>query len=58
MFVEEGSGGHWKANKNEQGRGVLAYAYVRFKKNAKIFKMKFYGYPPVFPIDYNSSMKY
>ena len=28
------------------------------KKNAKIFKMKFYGYPPVFPIDYDSSMKY
>ena len=28
------------------------------KKNAEIFKMKFYSYSPVFPIDYNGSMKY
>ena len=28
------------------------------KKNAEIFKMKFYRYSPVFPIDYNGSMKY
>ena len=33
--------------------GVLACMYVRFfNKNAEIFKMKFYSYSPVFPIDY------
>ena len=29
-----------------------------FKKNAEIFKMKFYSYSRVFPIDYKGSMKY
>ena len=29
-----------------------------FFKNPEIFKMKFYSYSPVFPIDYNGSMKY
>ena len=54
-----GRGDPWKANKNEQGEGYLAYVYVRFlKKNAEIFKMKFYSYSPVFPIDYNGNMKY
>ena len=28
------------------------------KKNAEIFKMKLYSYSPVFPIDYNGSIKY
>ena len=28
------------------------------KKNVEIFKMKFYSYSLVFPIDYNGSMKY
>ena len=28
------------------------------KKNAEIFKISFYSYYPVFPIDYNGSMKY
>ena len=28
------------------------------KKNAEIFKMKFYSYFPIFPIDYNGNMKY
>ena len=33
-FVEEERRDHWKANKNEQGEGVLACLYVRFlKKN-------------------------
>ena len=32
--------------------------FAFFKKNAKIFKMKFYSYSPVFPIDYNGNMKY
>ena len=43
-------------NKNEQkeGGGVLSCVYVRFvKKNAEMFKMKFYSYSPVFPIDHN-----
>ena len=40
-------------------RGVLVCVYVRLKqKNAEIFKMKFYSYSPVFPIDYNVSIKY
>ena len=50
-----------KPNKNEQGEGgggpsmcICSF----FKKNAEIFKMKFYSYSPVFPIDYNGSMKY
>ena len=58
---ERGEGGHWKTNKNEhgEGEGVLACVYVRFfKKHADIFKMKFESYSPVFPIDYNGSMKY
>ena len=29
-----------------------------FNKNGEIFKIKFYSYSPVFPIDYNGSMKY
>ena len=64
-FIEErGGGGHLKANKNEQGEGGwggggLSFVYVHFKKkNADIFKIKFYRYSPVFPIDYNGSMKY
>ena len=45
--------------KRTGGVGVLAFVYVRpFKKSAVIFKMKFYGYPPDFPIYYNGSMKY
>ena len=44
---------------NRERRKVLASAYVRlFLKKAEIFKMKFYSYFPVFPIDYNGSMKY
>ena len=39
--------------------GVLACVYVRFfQKNAEIVKIKFYSYSPVFPINYNGSMKY
>ena len=60
VLVEEGKGVHWKVNKNEQGEGILACVYVPFLKkyNAEIFKMKFYSYSPVFPIEYNGSMKY
>ena len=59
-FVEgRGEGVIEKRTKTNRGRGVLAFVYVRFlKKNAEIFQMKFYSYSPVFPIDYNGSMKY
>ena len=47
-----------KQTKTNRGRGVLAFMYVCFlKKNAEIFKVKFYSYSPVFS-DYNGSMKY
>ena len=61
-FIEEGTegGGHRKVNKNEKGEGgschVCTFAF--FKKNDEIFKMKCYSYSPVFPVDYNGSMKY
>ena len=63
-FVEEGRGGggiiekRTKTNRGTRG-DVLACVYVRFlKQNAEIFKVKFYSYSPVFPINYNDSMKY
>ena len=31
---------------------------LSLKKNAEVFKMKFYSYSPFLPIDYNGSMKY
>ena len=48
-----------KRTKTNRARGVLSCVYVRFlkKKNAEIFKMKFYSSSPVFPIDYNSSLE-
>ena len=58
-FVEEGRGVIEKRTPTNRGRGVLACVYVRFKKkNAEIFKMKFFICSPVFPTDYNGSMKY
>ena len=58
-FVEEGRGAIEKQTKTNRGRWVLACVNVRFlKRSAKIFKMKFYSYSPVFPIDYNGSIKY
>ena len=54
-----GGGGVEKRTTTNRGRGVLACVYVRFKKkNAEIFKMKFFICSPVFPTDYNGSMKY
>ena len=48
-----------KLPKTNRGRILLAFVYVRFfKKNAKVLKRNFYSYSPVFPIDYNGSMKY
>ena len=60
-FVEEGGG--WGSLKSEQkqteGEGILACVYVRFfNKIVEIFEVKIYSYSPVFPIDYNVSMKY
>ena len=58
-FVEEGWKVIKKQTKTNNREGVLVCVYVRFfKKNAEIFKMKFYSYSPVFAIDYNGSMKY
>ena len=47
-------------NKNEQGEGTpsMCVRSLFKKKYPEIFKMKFYNYSPVFPIDYNGSMKY
>ena len=59
-FVQDGRGGVIeKRTKKKREEGCLSMC-VRslFKKNAEIFKMKFYSYSPVFPIDYNGSMKY
>ena len=56
---ERGRGVIEKRTKTNRGRGVLACVYVRFfKKDAEIFKMKFFSFSPIFPVDYNSSMKY
>ena len=45
-----------KANKNKWG-DVLACVHIRFlKTNAEIFKIKFYGYSAVFPIDYHEKL--
>ena len=55
--IEEGRGKGVieKQTKTNSGRwGPSMFA----KKNAEIFKMKFYSYFPVFSIDYNGSMKY
>ena len=60
MFVEEGEGGSLKSKQKRTGGGgsyhVSMFAFL--KKNADIFKIKFYSYSPVFPIDYNDSMKH
>ena len=60
MFVEEKMGDVIeKRTKTNRKRGARAYVYVRFfEKNAEVFKMKLYSYSPIFPIDYNGSMKY
>ena len=59
LLRRRGEGDDWKANKNKQWEGCPRFCvYHFFKKNAKIFKMTFYSYSPVFPIDYNDIMKY
>ena len=57
-FVEGSGRGSLKSERKRIGEGVgfLAFVYVRFlKKIHEIFKMKFYSYSPVFPVDYNGS---
>ena len=51
-FVKEERGGSLSSEqKRTGGVGVLPCVYVRFyKKNALIFKIKFYSYSPVFPL--------
>ena len=50
LLRTEGGEVHWKKNKNRV-RWVLSCVYVRFfKKNAEIFKIKFYNYSPFFPL--------
>ena len=51
---------HSKSTFVERGPGGCPSMCIRslFKKTADIFKMKFNSYFPVYPIDYNSSMKY
>ena len=44
-------------NRVRRGLGISVRPLFK-KKNAEIFQMKFYSYSPVFPIDYNGSMKY
>ena len=61
-LVEEGR--QWlienriKTNKGKREGPSMCIRLLFKKKNAEIFKMKFYNYSPVFPIDYNGSMKY
>ena len=59
-FVQDGRGGVIEKRTKKKREGECLSMCVRslFKKNAEIFKMKFYSYSPVFPIDYNDSMKY
>ena len=55
--------GEGEALKSEQkrkegGGSEHVCTFALFKKNAEIFKMKFYSYSPVVPNDDNGSMKY
>ena len=60
MYVcGEGEGGVIeKRTKTNKRRGVLPFVYVHvfFQKNAEIFKMKFFIYSLVFPIDHNEDL--
>ena len=48
-----------KRSKTNKGGSQHVCTFALFKKkNAVIFNMKFYSYSPVFPIDYNSSIKH
>ena len=53
-------GGSLKSEQKRTGEGGSEHecTFAFLKNNAEIFKMKFYSYSPVFPIDYNGSKKY
>ena len=58
-----GGGVNERRSKTNKGGGVpggpsMCVRSLFLKKNAVIFKMKFYSYSPVFRIDYNSSIKH
>ena len=59
-LLRRGRGVHEKRTKTNRGRGgpSMCVRSLFLKKNAEIFKLKFYSYSPVFPIDYNGNMKY
>ena len=55
----EGGGGSLESEQRQTEReGPSMCVGSRFKKNAEIFKIKFYSYSRVSPIDYKGSMKY
>ena len=55
MLVDEGTGGviekRTKINRGRRGPSMCVHSL--FLKKAGIFKMKFYSYSPVIPIDHN-----
>ena len=58
-LLSGGGRGSLKSQQKRTGGGGPSICVSSFlKKTAEIFKMKFYSYSPVFPIDYNGSMKY
>ena len=60
MFAEGRGEGSLKSEQKRTGGGGSWHlpTFVFLKKHAEILKMKFHSYSPVFPIDYNGSMKY
>ena len=57
---QKGGGGSLRSKQKRTGGGGGPSMSVRslFLKKKGDFKMKFYSYSPVFPIDYNRRMKY
>ena len=47
-----------KTNRGRESPSTCVSSLFQKKKHAEIFKMKFYIYSPVFPIDYHGRMKY
>ena len=60
MFVAERRRSLKSEQKRTGGGGGPRMCIITLfsKREAEIFKVKFYGYSPVAPIDYNGSMKY
>ena len=59
-LLRRGVGESLKSKQKRTGGGVSEHVckLAFLKNNAEIFKMRFYSYSPIFPIDYNGSMKY